>query len=255
LKAAFVHSQRPVVLAAGAGFRRSASQYGYDARLSLDWQVDETVVALTRAAMCRGIPLAVPVDTHFAPLVAYVASEYVSPEVAEGRSQRRFEGERGEGLRAVTFMSLGTGSSSASPRAAPKWADEFRELKVVSDEVPPLQSLMELARPLAAVGVGHGAKVNAVLSASASKQLPCWRLAPPPSNGRRLNFGEPFAPFIERKLAELRKELVLMPIEEGSRLRADVSGAGKGDAPPFFRAYPPLALYAQMLIERLANGS
>ena len=255
MKAAFVHSQRPVVLAAGAGFRRAASRHGYEASLSLDWQVDETVVALTRAAICRGIPLAVPVDTHFAPLVAYVASEYVSPEVAEGQSQRRFEDERGEGLRAVTFMSLGNGSSSARPRAAPKWADEFRELKVVSDEVQPLQSLMELARPLAAVGVGHGTKVNAVLSASASKQLPCWRLAIPPSSGRRLSFGEPFAQFIESKLAELRKELVLLPIEEGSRLRADGSEAAQEDAPPFFRDYPPLALYAQMLIERLANES
>lgn len=255
MKAAFVHSLRPVVLAAGAGFPRSASQHGYEARLSLDWQVDETVVALTRAAICRGIPLAVPVDTHFAPLVAYVASEYVSPGVAEGQSQRRFEGEQGEGLRAVTFMSLSSGSSSASPRAAPKWADEFRELKVVSDEVQPLQSLIELARPLAAVGVGHGTKVNAVLSASTSKQLPCWRLAIPPGNGRRFSFGEPFVQLIERKLAEMRKELVLMPVEEGSRLRADGREAEQEDAPPFFRAYPPLALYAQMLIERLANGS
>lgn len=255
MKAAFVHSQRPVVLAAGAGFRRAASQHGYESRLSHDWQVDETVVAITRAAICRGIPLAVPVETHFAPLVTYVASEYVSPKVAEGQSHRRFGDERGEGLRAVTFMSLGNGSSSASPRAAPKWADEFRELKVVSDEVQPLQSLMELARPLAAVGVGHGTKVNAILSAFTSKQLPCWRLAIPPSNGRRLSFGEPFAPFIEMKLAELRKKLVLMPIDEGSRLRSDGSGAEQEDAPPFFRAYPPLALYAQMLIEHLANGS
>jgi len=227
----------------------------HEASLSLDWQVDETVVALTRAAICRGIPLAVPVDTHFAPLVAYVASEYVSPEVAEGQSQRRFEGEQGEGLRAVTLVSLGNGSPSASPRAAPKWADEFRELKVVSDEVQPLQSLMQLTRPLAAVGVGHGMKVNAVLSASTSMQLPCWRLAIPPSNGHRLSFGEPFAQLIEGELAELRKKLVLMPIEEGSRLRADGSEAEQEGAPPLFRTYPPLALYAQMLMARLANES
>lgn len=255
MKAAFVQSQRPVVLAAGAGFRRAASQHGYESRLSLDWQVDETVVAITRAAICRGIPLAVPVDTHFAPLVAYVASEYVSPDVAEGKSQRRFGGERGEGLRAVTLMNLGNRSSSPGPRATPKWADEFRELKVVSDEVQPLQSLMEMARPLAAVGVGHGTKVNAVLSASTSKQLPCWRLAIPLSTGRRLGFGEPFAQLIESELTEMRKELVLMPVEEGSRLRADGREVEQEDAPPFFRAYPPLALYAQMLIERLANGS
>ena len=255
MKAAFVNTQRPLVLAAGTGFRRSVSQHGHGAKLSLEWQVDETVVALTRAAICRGIPLAVPVDTHFAPLVAYVASEYVSPEVAEGQSQRRFEGERGEGRRAITFMSLGKGASSARPSAAPKWADEFRELKVVSDEVQPLQSLMEVARPLAAVGVGHGTKVNAVLSASTSKQLPCWRLAIPPRSGRRSGFGEPFAELIEGKLAELRKELVLMPVEDGSRLREAGSGVEQQDAPPFFRAYPPLALYAQMLIERLAKES
>lgn len=162
---------------------------------------------------------------------------------------------RAAALRAVTFMSLGNGSLSASPRAVPNWADEFRKLKVVSDEVQPLQSLMELVRPLAAVGVGHGTKVNAVLSASTSQQLPCWRLAIPPSNGRRPGFGEPFAQLIESKQVELRKELVLMPVEEGSRLRADGSRVEQQDAPPLFSAYPPLALYAQMLMERLANMS
>lgn len=247
-----IGSKRPIVLVAGVGSRRQATRSQGQPEPSVTWQVDETVVALTRAAISRGIPLAVPMDLNYAPLVAHVASEYVSPEVAEGESRRTFDGDRGSGMRAVSFVSLGQNSFRPKRRMIPGWAEVFRELNVVSDDVQPFQRFVERVRPLAVVGVGQGPNINAFFTASLSWQLPCWRLATPAgSGGRRPAAGESFSQLMERRLVKLREELVLVPVNGGSRVRDDRNGTDRQDAPPFFRAYPPLALYAQMLMEHL----
>lgn len=249
---ASINSRRPIMLVAGIGTRRQTTHSLGEPGRSLSWEVDETVVALTRAAISRGVPLAVPVDVHYAPLVAHVASEYVSPEVAEGGSQRTFDRARGEGFRAVSLVSLGKTPIKAKRRMLPSWADVFRELKVMSDDVQPFHSFVEGARPMAIVGVGQGPKINAFFTASMSRQLPCWRLAlPAATRSRRAAAGQSFSQLVETQLVKLREELVFMPVNSGSRVRGDGDERRGHDAPPLFRAYPPLALYAQMLLEHL----
>lgn len=254
MSSGFIDSRRPILLVADIVSRRQTTYSPGEPEPSLSWKVDETVVAFTRAAISRGIPLAVPMDMRYAPLVAHVASEYVSPEVAEGDSQRRFDGAPGKGLPAVSFVSLGKTSLQTKRRITPGWADVFRELKVVSDYVQPFHEFVERARPLAVVGVGQGPKINAHFTASMSRQLPCWRLATSAASGHRLPATvESFSQLIERQLVNLREGLVLMPVNSGSRVRDDGDEKKAQDAPPFFRAYPPLALYAQMLIEHLTE--
>lgn len=257
MSSAFIHSKRPIMLVAGAGASRPRPQNQDEADSAFNWQVDETVVAFTRAAIAGGIPLAVPMDAHYAPLVAHVASEYLSPEMAEGRSQNMFDGEQGDGLRAISFVSLGKPSGQARRRAAPAWTEVFRTLKVVSEDVRPLREFMENTEPLGAVGIGQGRTVNALFREAMSMQMPRFRLTVRSSHGTRLSsVAEPIADEIERRLVGLRKELIIMSVRGRSRLRDERDEFLPPAAPPSFHAYPPLALYAQMLVDMLAaDGS
>ncbi len=242
--------KQPILIAAGVGSGTSSQHTHDELGPSLSWQVDEAVVALSRAAIARGIPLAIPIDSHYAPLVAHVAAEYVSPEVAEGEKPRAASGNQREGLRMISLVGLG--KTSTRKRATPKWAEVFSELKVVSDEVLPLATFLGRFRPSCIVGVGWGPKVNELLNAGHEMQIDCRRLVTPAVkvvSGQALS--DSWADQIEKDLAEMRQHLRIVSVQTGSRLRDDGGDPQEADPPPFFRLYPPLSLYAQLLVEKL----
>jgi hypothetical protein len=154
-------------------------------------------------------------------------------------------------MRAISFVSLSKASDQIKPGNSLNWMDVFRNLKVVSDEVQTLGAFLERTRPQAVVGVGQGPRVNALLKAARSTQVPQFRLAAGlATNGRRKMASESFERGIERELVGLRRQLTLTTVGEGSRLRGRRDE--RTEEPPFFHAYPPLALYAQMLLDNLA---
>jgi len=250
----FTYPKPSIILVADTNSRRHKMRETDNIGLTYEWQVDETVVAITRAAIARGIPLAVPMDLRYAPLVLHVASEYISPEVAEGRSQKFLNATEGDALPSVSLIRLEEASSRKNKRTTPAWIEIFLDLKVVSDGIRDFSKFLEISRPLAIIGVGQGSKINAAFKVAANRNIPFRRLATPVVN-RELKKSEikSSSLLIEQKLIELRKEMKFIPVGSGSRVRKDREQGQANTTPPYFHAYPPLSLYAQLLLENLIS--
>lgn len=252
-----VRDRRPglIIMAAGvwddaptfpAEFSRIEGEISYSR-----WDVDETVVALTRAAINHGLRLAVPLDEEFAPLVAQVAAEYATPPVAEGENSGVF-GERNQGnIKAVSFYRMKRSRNGGGRGAVPGWARPFIELNILSEYVSGPEDLVQVIFPRALVGIGEGPAVETLMKRKSLAGIPHHRLLwTADQKSRRRQKIAVYESELEQRLQASRSKLKLFVPEGIPDQRRE---EGEAEAPPFFHAYPPLALYAQYLVENLTS--
>jgi hypothetical protein len=220
----------------------------------LHLRVDEALVSIARAAFSSSLPLIVPFDEEFAPLIAHVAGEYASPEFAERLEPRTLEaGERPRHM--IQFAALRSSSSSRGGRIREeRWLESFVELGIVAPRILSMETVLTEKRVRATVLLGAGPIVTEVTSLLGSIVLPpgvpTYAFSTTGYTGMEL---APSVTLFDRHVLEAlekrRRELEYLRVPDVRRFENDEEDSRR--FPKRRYEYTPYALVAQLLVREL----
>jgi hypothetical protein len=123
-------------------------------------RIDESVIAISRAAFSAGIGVCVPYDNKFAPLVIQLAAEYIAPRYAEGGELAQAEEKELKINFAVRLIDLQLKNENDGEAKADPVKKLLENMGVVSKKAFSLNEIMGFSRPKAIFLIGSGKKIK-----------------------------------------------------------------------------------------------
>lgn len=217
------------------------------------WVIDELAIAVSRAALARGAHIAVPSDDAFAPLLAQVALQYLVPRFAEDDRPTRRDKEFQRFEPPITFVGNDFVAESRDAPNAPEWMRLFSQISGFPAATMPLDNLLDVRRPLAAVAIGGNEATNQLLIQVRSVGIPIWRLQETQFNSMEKSDQNDIRGFEQQIAEQLEMQRSQLRFFRPASEEIDGRESRPPPAPVNFNRYPPYMLYGQMLIDKILH--